>query len=274
MNEKTIPASGRVDIDIHRFGAQQVGLVKWVPNQVSAKFRALLNRYFYQGELLTSKVIEAVSLPAIKSSGEKLYVQLDTREATATIEISNTSDEQNRIDVLITNAEGIAVMNSSIVLAPNATLHFVLDNFLNSELGLVHLKPSAPIVVNGMQYGRSEFGSLLYTYNVSASEGLGEVLRGSYNTFLEQGCSLIVGNNSENEQKVTVHAIRYDGEQILSGHVLTIPAHGVSDFDVCSNEIFDTYGLVTLQPEFPNSINANIIRRGKEDNYRISIPVR
>ena len=271
---RTIAAGGRIDEGVHSFGAQLVGLVKWIPDSSTAEFRATLNRYFYQGDTAADRVIEAVSLPAVKSSSQELYVPLDTRDGTATIEISNTSEVDNSIDIRVTDASGVVVMNAPIVLSAGATIHFVLDEILDRELGLVYLNPAQPIIANGMQYGRLEDGTLLNLYTVPVAEGLGAVVRGSYNTFLEQRCTLIVGNTRGEQQEINIDAVRFDGEKVIEGEVLVLPANGVLEYDVCSNDEADTYGLVSIQPQIPGGITANIVRLGKDDNYRISLPVR
>jgi hypothetical protein len=125
-----------------------------------------------------------------------------------------------------------------------------------------------------MQYGRNRDSSLKYMYGIAAIPALGTVLRGSYNTFLEQGCRLQLINPTGQPTGALVSMVRFDGSAPLAGRQLNVPAHGMTDFDLCGNDITDVYGVVTVQPDTANSLAATVIRVGNMDDYRFPTPVR
>ena len=125
-----------------------------------------------------------------------------------------------------------------------------------------------------MQYGRNATLGLNNFYALAGREALGTVMQGSYNTFLDQGCSLLLGNLSSNPENVTLDATRFDGTQILLGNVVTVPAQGVLELDLCSLDVPNVFGVIRVQPTTPNSIVANVVRLGFNDNYRVATPVR
>ena len=59
-----IDARKRVDIDLHRIGAFQIGLAVWSPTSSQAKFRIRQNRYFH-GEQGLSDIADVLSIPTV-----------------------------------------------------------------------------------------------------------------------------------------------------------------------------------------------------------------
>ena len=71
-----------------------------------------------------------------------------------------------------------------------------------------------------------------------------------------------------------------DGSQTVSvwllelGRDLRVPAHGMSDYDLCAEEQENVYGVVTVQPATPNTVFATVLRIGENEQYRFPTPVR
>jgi len=197
----TIPAAGRVDISVHDaagVGFNNVGLIRWEPTSSSAGFQVTLNRYAYDGASPFDEVVEAVSLPATLGSRQSQIVPVDTRGMTSVLEISNTSTESSVTTVSVTNSAGQTVLDTIVPLGPNATRHLVLDGDLINSLGLARITASegGEAIVNALHYGRTANAGIRTMYQIQAREGLGSVMQGTYNTFLNQECFLYLGNTS------------------------------------------------------------------------------
>ena len=272
----SLPANGRKDFSIHDFGSNRIGLLEWRPDDSTANFRVTLNRYFYEGTSPLVDVVEAVSLPAVRGSAQTLIAPVDTRGLTAVLEISNTAATSSDVSVIVKDSGGAEVLQTLITLPAKGTQHFVLDPFLVSDLGIARVvsAPGGKVVVNAMQYGRNAAAGITNVYPVAAREALGTVMQGSYNTFLNQDCSLLLGNVSATDEMVTVDATRFDGTMVLSGQNMTVPANGVIEFNLCEVDIDNVFGVVRVQSTNPNTVVGNVVRIGVNDNYRIATPVR
>ena len=273
----SIPAGGRRDFPIHEFGANRVGLLEWRPDSSSERFRVTLNRYVYGGTSPAASVQEAVSLPAVRGSKQTLVVPVDTRGLTAVLEVSNTGDSDSLLELVVNNSSGGNALDMNVGLAPKATRHFILDPALVNNLGVALVRDlggSAEIVVNAMQYGRTATAGITNLYSLAGREALGTVMQGTYNTALNQGCRLLIGNLSPDTQALSIDMTRFDGTSVLSGEPLTVGGRGVLEYDLCAQEVPDVYGVVRVQPGTANSLVANVVRLGAGDNYRLSTPVR
>jgi hypothetical protein len=124
-----------------------------------------------------------------------------------------------------------------------------------------------------MQYGRKADGSIRYMYGLAAKAPFGAVLRGSYNTFLEQDSELVLTNASDSEQNVAVSVKRFSGETRQVASSLRIPAHAVRVLRINDVEPSDVYGVATVQGQAQNSVIAWMNRRRASD-YVIPAPVR
>ena len=125
-----------------------------------------------------------------------------------------------------------------------------------------------------MQYGRNETQGIQTVYGIQASEPLGAVMRGTYNTYLKQGCRLLLVNPTSTESITTVSMKRYDGTEVVLGRDFRVPAHGLTDYNLCAEEQENVYGVVTVQPAAPNTVFATVLRIGENEQYRFAIPVR
>jgi len=115
---------------------------------------------------------------------------------------------------------------------------------------------------------------LRYYYSLDSQEGLGAELQGTYNTFLDQGCSLFIANSNSSTQLVQLSITRFDGSQIVVGEFVPVAGKGVVEYNLCSQDIPNVYGVVKVTPEQPGSVMAWVVRKGAEDDYRLSTPVR
>lgn len=275
----TVPAAGRIDLSIHDapgVGFDRVGLIRWIPNNNSAGFQVTLNRYAYDGSSPFDEVVEAVSLPATLGSRQTQVVPVDTRGMTSVLELSNASDEASETRVIVNNGAGQIVMDQSVFLGANATQHIVLDGDLVNSLGQAQITANqgSSIIVNALQYGRTANAGVRTMYHIQAREGLGSVMQGTYNTFLNQECFMYLGNTRPEPSRVFMDLTRTDGQRVVSGEELIVPGSGVLEVNVCGLDIDNTFGVVRITPESPNSVVGTVVRVGEADSYRISTAVR
>ena len=125
-----------------------------------------------------------------------------------------------------------------------------------------------------MQYGRTSSLGLKYMNGVPAKEPLGTVLRGSYNTFLNQDCWLLLVNPTSSTVSANISMVRYDGNVTLAGEQVSVPDGGLLNYDLCSHDQTNVYGVVTVQTAAANSLAATLLRIGSNSDYRFPAPVR
>ena len=83
-----------------------------------------------------------------------------------------------------------------------------------------------------------------------------------------------MANPTATEARATISMKRYDGTDVELGRLLAVPAHGLTDYDLCSEDEENVYGVVTVQPQTPNTIFATVLRIGENEDYRFPTPVR
>jgi len=269
-------ANGRVDIPVHQFGANLIGLLEWRPDNGSAGFRVTLNRYIYDGPNPVFPVKEAVSLAGFRGTMQRVITPMDTRGLTAILEISNTDSVPATINVKANAKTGQSVLDQNITLPGFATQHFILDGALASDLGLARVEGAAGarILVNGMQYGRTPTAGVSNIYPLPARQAIGTVMQGSYNTFLGQECSLLLGNLAPAAEVVSYDVTRFDGTVLARGTTGSIPGEGVLEVDLCNQDTDNVYGVVRVNSTSTNAVVGNVVRQGVGDNYRVATPVR
>lgn len=278
LGEEAVTLSGgaRRDFSGHQFGPSLVGMIEWRPTSATAEFSMRNVRYYYDNVGSTDSFDSAFQLEGLKGTGEKIAVPLDTNGQTAVLEVLNTTTSTVSVDVIIYDADGTAVDTESFDLPKHGSRHIIADSFLNGGLGVATINGSTTgsIVAVGMHYGRNASLGINFVYGILAKQARGSVLRGSYNTFLSQGCSLVLVNPTGSSTEATVSMTRYDGTSVLSGEALSLPAHGAVSYDLCANELADNYGVVTVQPTTADTVVAHVIRLGSGDVYRFPTPVR
>ena len=267
-------------------GRAQVGLVKWAPKDEAARFQLRNVRYYYHadGEIipLGDNFDSAFQLEGIVGSGQLLSVPLDTLNSIAVLEIANTLSEDVKVEVEIYPESGInestnmPLHHKVYKLQPHATVHFIANSVLGGGKGIATIKgnKASSVFATAMHYGLDERLGIQTVYGIQAQEALGDVMRGSYNTFLKQSCRLLLVNPLNAESTVVLSMKRYDGTDVDAGRTIAVPAKGLSNYNLCDREIKDVYGVVTVRPKVPNSIFATVLRIGNNEDYRFPTPVR
>ena len=277
-----LKAGARFDYSAHDIaGVKQVGLVEWIPAGNTALFQLRNVRYYYRADgvfvPLGDDFDSAFQLEGVVGSGELLTVPLDTNGSSAVLELANTLAEEVKAEVTIYAASGGSMLHQQTYrLKPHATYHLITDSILEGGQGIATVKGNKPasVIATAMQYRRTATFGLENAYGTQASEALGTAMRGSYNTFLKQGCRLLMANPTATEARATISMKRYDGTNVELGRLLAVPAHGLTDYDLCGEDEENVYGVVTVQPEIPNTIFATVLRIGESEQYRFPTPVR
>ena len=264
----------RRDFSGHQFGPQLVGMIEWRPDDRDAGFQLRNVRYLYNNPGTVERFDSAFQLEGIKGTGETINVSLDTSTGSAILEVANTAVVQNQVSIRIFDGQGNLIQTQTPLLAPKGSIHIVTDGILNGQLGSASISGTEKVLATAMHYGRTATAGISFLYGIQASQGLGTVLRGSYNTFLGQDCEMLLINVKDNAVSVGINGTRFDGTSVLSGDSVSIPARGAFRYPLCGIDGARNYGVVTLQPSESNSISATIVRIGIGNSYRFSTPVR
>ena len=274
--EVTLRSGARQDYSGHQFGANLVGLIEWRPEDQSAVFQLRNVRYVYDNPSGNDSFSAAFQLTGVPGSGRELALPLDTANGSAIVELSNTTNASEEVTLALYSAEGQLRQFRTMTIPAHGTVHVITDSILNSGKGTAIVQGShrEGLLATAMHYGRTASGGLNYLYAVPAQETLGAVLKSSYNTFLNQGCRLLLVNPGAAVASASVTMTRYDGETPLVGQAVDIPANGILDMDLCSHDESNKYGVVTVRPQSANTLVGSVIRVGDANQYRFPTPLR
>lgn len=272
----SLDAGARRDYSGHQFGTNLVGMVRWGPDTSTARFQLRNVRYYYDNAGTENSFTSAFQLEGMVGSGEQLAVPLDTTSGSSIIEIGNTTSSDEDITVRIYNASGDLVETLEYTLSAYGSVHVITDGILTTSQGIATVRGTSTgsIIAVVMQYERTASMGISFLYGILAKQPLGTTMRGSYNTFLSQGCRLLLVNPTGAAVTANIGMVRYDGTDVLSGAEQNVPAHGLVDYDLCSNDIADAYGVVTVQSGTANALFPTVVRVGSGNSYRFPTPVR
>jgi hypothetical protein len=272
----TLFPGARRDISAHRYGRNNVGVVAWEPADSSARFQMRNVRYYYDNASLAPSFTSAFQLEGRKGSSGVVAVPLNTTNASSIIEITNVLNSEINTEVSIFSAEGILAHTRILSLQPKESVHIIADGILDNQTGIALITSSEKesVLATTMQYGRNTDGSINFLYGISARTSAGKKLQGSYNTFLNQDCRLLIVNPTSQDTYVELDMTRLDGTRVVIDDIVKVPAKSLADYSLCSKDEANTYGTVSLWPETTGSVSATIVRHGSEDQYRFPTPVR
>lgn len=274
--EVTLAGGARRDFSGHHFGANLVGIVEWRPDDESASFQMRNVRYLYDNQWGIDTFDGAFQLEGAIGSGERLAVPLDTVTGSSIVEVANTTSGDITVTVAIYSAAGDELSEEDYSLPAYGSVHVITDGILAGGQGIAIIQGSVreSVIATVMQYERTATAGIDFLYGIAAKQALGSTLRGSYNTFLGQGCWLLLVNPTGSDVSTNISVTRQDGTEVLAGTDVSVPSFGLLPFDLCINDSADNYGIVTVQPGAANSIVAWVIRVGYNNGYRFPTPVR
>lgn len=263
-----VAARGRFDLDTHSLGANSVGMIEWRPDAADKKFRVLLTRYYF-ADSSTSFLVAALSVAAKRGSGYLLAAPFDATNRIAAVELSNTLDTSVDVPVTVYTANGEEATHQpgTITVAAKSTRHVVLNESVTSGIGKVQINPNTPesIVATLLEYQLRGDLYLASAIAVDLKAGFGESQRASYNNFLGD-CRLRLANISATDRAAAISMKRFDGTSIEINSPVTVPAQGVVEVDICSNDGQSAYGEVKLTPPAAEVLTGSLIRTNRDSS--------
>lgn len=273
--EVTLPPNARADFSAHEFGPSRVGIVAWRPEDWTNPFRLQNVRYLYDNPGAGQNFSTAFQLEAAAGSGQLLAAPLDTRSATAVLELSNVTGSSIDVEVRIYGEAGDLKLSSAVPLAPHASFHLITDPILAGSRGVATVRSSAPasLIAIAMQYRRAPDGSVNYMFGIPLLEPAGGDVMGSYNTYLSQEDEMWLVDVSGQPRLVQFSMTRSDGIVVLAGESVTVPGHGLSVVRLNPYERADAYGVISVRTTAPGAIVGWSLRR-KGEQFTIPVPLR
>jgi len=274
----TIPGKGQSDNSAHDWEVPTVGFVQWQPDSSSARFVMKNTRYLYDNAELENRFDGVFQLQA--SPGEKgvLSAILDTAAASSILEVANITNAAVNTRARFYDSAGALLADLNFSLPAHASQHIIADAILSDGTGSVLVEALGATVksltATVFQYGRNETGSIAYLYGVSALKPVGDQLRSSYNTFLNQSCDIYLANTSSSNQTATISMKRNDGSDVFVDNVVELGPKQSVVSNICAAESQESYGVVTLNAGNSSVINSYLLRKDRNDLYRYPIPVR
>jgi hypothetical protein len=271
-----IPALSRRDVDTHTLGLDTSGLAIWSPSDNEAKFRVVLDRYFYDS---AGRLIAAAAVPAKRGNGAEMTAAFDSTTKLPVLELNSAVDTATHVDVTVFNAAGEQLPSSgapsvSLDLPAHGTRHIVLSQFLPNGAGSVRVKSStaSSLVSELMEYGLNSGLGLTFVSNTTPETAVGTSLRTSYNNYLG-GCTLRLANRSAGDQSVALRMTRYNGTVLPLASPVTVAANGTLAVDVCGAETEPAYGELLITPTSTGTIVGDLIRKNFGSSSEFHLPL-
>ena len=263
----------RLDIALHDIGANQVGTVEWVPDNLLAKFKFDAARYLYDNQVYANSFESAFLLPALVGSGELLGVPYSTIGASSVLEIANTTNAAVTATVkLYGQAGGAELLTQVIPLPAKGSYHLILDGLAVNQRGLATIQgdKANSVIAVAMQYQRRPDGSVRHLYGVSGVPAIGIELVGSYNTWISQLAEVWFLNLGDASETTSLTLTRSTGEQPVVGESVVVPAKGLTVLSLNDREQPDNYGRIKVQGSNPHKIVVWGFR-SRSDEYTIPL---
>ncbi len=266
----------RYDYSGHAWG-NQAGLARFVPTDNTVDYQLRGIRYLYDNSTGADSFTSAYPFSAAVGSGEMLIAPVDTSAGSAIMELSNTLNKKVSVTLNLYDQTGKKRLYSKAhSLKAYSSLHLPLDTLLAHSTGLLTARSShtASLIGSVVHYGRTNSGGVKNMFVIPLREPIGAAFKGSYNTYLNQGCTLYLGNSATAKEKVTVSMKQNDGTNPVKDYSLAVPGRGVLAEDICAKSPKNVYGVVTVTANKPKRIYGIVVRQGEEERYKMATPLR
>jgi hypothetical protein len=262
----TVKAKGRSDIATHEIGANTFGTVEWQPVGAAKKFRIIQNRYYFNGANPLAPISGVVSLTAKRGSGALVSTPFSTQSRIAVVEISSSISGSTTVTPAVYDSAGALTSSQpqSIVLPAKGSRHLVLNNYVSSGVGNVQLQASQPgaIAATLIEYGIDSAGRFKFASASDPKAGNGQFQNASYNNFLGE-CKIRLSNLTSTSRQTAISMKRFDGASVTLTSPVTVPAHGVTEVNVCGAETQNAYGAVSLTPSASRTLTGQLVRSNR-----------
>ncbi|HQH27098.1 MAG TPA: fibronectin type III domain-containing protein, partial [Oligoflexia bacterium] len=217
--EAGVSAGGRVDYGAHALGSSLVGLVEWEPAASDIPFIVRNVRYLYDNPGAVERFDTAFQLEAGYASSGALAVPVNTVLRTAVLELVNTASAPATVRLQLHGGAsgGTPVL---IPLGAKASRHIIVNELMgDGQVGLAEIARQAAgsLLVVVMHYGR-QGSSVQYMYGLPGVSPLGLVLRGSYNTFLQQASWMIISNPTPAPRRGSIGGLGAPFDEVVAPH--------------------------------------------------------
>jgi alpha-tubulin suppressor-like RCC1 family protein len=266
----------RYDYSGHAWG-NQAGLARFVPTDNTVDYQLRGIRYLYDNSSSADSFTSAYPFSAAVGSGETLIAPVDTAAGSAILELANTLNKKVSVALNLYDQTGKKRLYSKTHnLKAYSSLHLPLDTLLAHSTGLLTAKSShtGSLIGNVVHYGRTDNGGVKNMYAVPLKEPIGAAFKGSYNTYLNQGCTLYLGNSATAKEIVTISMKQNDGTSPVKDYSLIVPGRGVIAEDICAKSPKNVYGVVTVTAAKPKRISGLVVRNGEGERYKIATVIR
>ena len=271
----------RYDYSGHAWG-NHAGLVRFVPEEDRVDYQLRGIRYLYDNSSGRDSFTSAYPFNAAVGSGETLIAPVNTGSTTgnstsAILELSNTLGKKVSVTLKLYDKTGKKRLYSKThSLKAYSSQHVSLDTLLAHSTGLLIAKSShtASLIGSVVHYGRTDSGGVKNLYAVPLREPVGTTFKGSYNTYLNQGCTLYLANSATAKETVTVSMKQNDGTNPVKDYSLTVPGRGVIAEDICAKSPKNVYGVVTVTATKPKRISGLVVRNGEGERYKMATALR
>ena len=270
-------SGARRDYPAHSYGADKAGLVHFVPTDNRQDYQLREIRYLYDNPGATDSFASALPLRSMVGSGQTLIAPVDTSSGTATLELANMLSKTIRVDLKIYyQTDKKLLYRKKLRLKKYETKHLSLADILGKNQGLIVAKASEIGGLAGtvIHYGLKSSGGLQSMYAIDLREPIGKTMQVSYNTYLNQGCTLYLANLASSSQNVRISMQQTNGTRPVRDYTLTVPGHGVTPEDLCAKSPKNVYGVVTVTASNPKRIYGVVVRTGEGERYKMATPLR
>ena len=268
----------RYDYSAHAYGASRAGIARFHPDDNKVEYQMRAVRYLYDNIGSHDSFTTAYPFRATVGSGELLIAPVDTRGGmTCYLEIANTLQQRTNVTLKFYNSSGKQLLDEhKVSLKAYASVHVAAPEQLTGQIGSVVVTGDrvGSIVGGVVHYDSNAEGGVSSMYVAELQEGMGKVSHGSYNTYLQQGCDLLIANASATKTEARLSMTSNTGKEVLNDHKVVVPAWGVANENICSLGERDSYGIVKLTTNANARLACVLVRAGSGGRYRIASVLR
>ena len=247
----SLSAGGRFDVAGHQFGPKWRGTARWEPSEqcMDVAFQIQNTRYYANNSAGVNTFASAYPVVARYGSGRFLAAPVSTEGLSAEVELANTTADPITVHFELSSAEGLIKKRITFPMAGYSGRTIPLDLLLgNGRRGLLRVWSETRSSLYGevIQFRRDSTGALQSAFSQSLLPGAEGTIRNAYNSYLSQGGTIYVANNSDSTATASLGIARSDGTQLVSGAQIQLAPHSLYVRTMNPVTGPDNYGVVTV----------------------------